>query len=154
MKKIILFLSLVTSFAVAKEAKTVTPVIEVSDAKIFAPLKGTNATAGYGLVKNLTDKEVVLKISKAEPFKAVEAHETKEKSGKMTMEKVESFKISPQGSLELKQGGHHIMLFDASRELKVGEELTVQFSVNGKNVNTKFKVESRVEAADPHAGHH
>lgn len=138
--------------AFAKNAKT-NAVIEVKEAQIFAPLKGTNATAGYGKIHNLSDKEVTLKIVKADSFKAVETHVTKEKDGHMAMEKVESFKIPAKGSLELKQGGNHIMLFDATREFKAGEELNVQFTVDGKAVETKFKIVNRTEQASPHVGH-
>lgn len=158
MKKIVLLVAvLIANGALAKTtSKTTTKassVIEVSEAKIFAPLKGTNTTAGYGTVKNLTDQEIELKISKVEPFKAVETHETKEKSGHMAMEKVESFKIPAKASFELKPGGNHIMLFDATREVKAGDELTVQFLVDGKPVDTKFKVETRTENS-AHGGHH
>lgn len=150
MKKIVFTVLFLSSAAFAKGTEG---VLEFTNAKVFAPLKGTNATAGYGTIKNTTAQEVVLKLTKAEPFKAVETHQTKEKAGKMAMEKVESFKIPAQGSLELKPGGNHIMLFDPSREVKTGEQITVQFLVDGKPVEAKFKVEARVEGADSHAGH-
>lgn len=127
-------------------------VVEISGAKIFAPMKGSNTTAGYGVIKNTSNKEIVLKVIKADPFKAIETHETKEKAGKMAMEKVASFKVPAMGSLELKPGGNHIMLFDATREVKAGEEVVVQFDIDGKTVDLKFKVENRAET-NPHAHH-
>lgn len=133
-------------------AQGTTAVVEFTGAKIFAPMKGSNTTAGYGVIKNISDKEVVLKIAKANPFKAVETHETTEKSGKMAMVKVDSFKIPAKGSLELKPGGNHIMLFDATREVKAGEDVVVQFMVDGKAIESKFKVEIRTDA-NPHANH-
>lgn len=151
MKFLIVSIWLASSLAFAK-VKSISATVEVTGAKIFAPMKGSTATAGYAVIKNTSDKEVVLKVVKTEPFKAVETHQTKEKAGKMAMEKVESFKIPAQGSLELKPGGNHIMLFDPNREVKVGEELVVHFDIDGKTVESKFKVESRTEGATP--GHH
>lgn len=149
MKILLSLIMVISSMAFAKD---VAPVIEITQARVFAPMKGSNTTAGYGTIKNLSTKEVIVKVTGASPFKAVEAHETKEKAGKMAMEKVVSFKIPAQGTLELKPGGNHIMLFDATREVKAGEELTIAFDVDGQVVNMKFKVESRTEAA-PTAHH-
>lgn len=138
-----LFLSLAMIMSSVAFAKDIAPAIEITEAKIFAPMKGSNTTAGYGKIKNLSANEVVVKVTAASPFKAVETHETKEKDGKMSMEKVESFKIPARGTFELKPGGNHIMLFDSSREIKPGEELTIGFEVNGQAMQIKFKVENR-----------
>ncbi len=145
-----LFFGMIVLFSTFAFAKDISPIVDITDAKVFAPMKGSNTTAGYGKIKNLTSKEVNLKILGASPFKAVETHETKEKAGKMTMEKVESFKIPARGTFELKPGGNHIMLFDATREVKSGEELMIDFEVDGQLVKLKFKVESRTEQS----GHH
>ena len=144
MKMLLGFILMLSPMAFAKD---VAPAIEITEARVFAPMKGSNTTAGYGKIKNISTKEVILKVTSASPFKAVETHETKEKAGKMAMEKVESFTIPAQGVLELKPGGNHIMLFDASREIKAGEELVIAFDVNGQSVNMKFKVENRTEGA-------
>lgn len=143
MKMFIRLFVLISAFASLAFAKDITPPIEVTQAKIFAPMKGASVTAGYAVIKNLSVKEVVLKVTKADPFKAVETHETKEKSGKMAMEKVASFKIPSLGSLELKPGGNHIMLFDATRDVKAGETILIRLDVDGKPVDIPFKVESR-----------
>jgi len=143
MKMLIRSVLVISIFASLSFAKDIGSAIEVTQAKIFAPMKGASVTAGYAVIKNISTQEVVLKVTKAEPFKAVETHETKEKAGKMAMEKVASFKIPALGSLELKPGGNHIMLFDATREVKAGETLVVRMEVDGKPVDVPFKVESR-----------
>lgn len=143
MKRLIMILCLLPVLALAEGTSTAMAAIEITGAKIYAPVKGSNSTAGYGTIKNNTDKAVTLKISKVSPFKAVETHETLEKQGKMSMKKVESFSIAAKSSFELKPGGNHIMLFDPSREVKVGEELKVEFMVDSKPVEMTFKVEAR-----------
>ena len=125
----------------------------ISEARIFAPLKGTNATAGYGVLKNEGAKSVTVVIGNVDGFKATELHETTEKDGKMKMSKVDKITIDPQQSFEMKPGGHHIMLFDATREIKEGVTLPVQLLVNGKKESYDFKVVPRVQKDEGHQHH-
>lgn len=128
--------------------------VKISDAKIFAPLKGTPATAGYGVFENTTNKDIKLTIESAAPFKAVELHETTEKDGKMAMQKVDVLVVPAKGKLELKPGGHHIMLFEPNREVKNNETIKVVFKEDGKTTEYSFKVVPRVEATEEHHHHH
>lgn len=114
--------------------------LEITKSKIFAPLKGSNATAGYALIKNITNKDVQITLKKVSPFTAVELHETVQKDGRMAMQKVESLKIESGKSIELKQGGNHIMLFDPTKEVKDGDVLKVEFEISGKMESYDFKV--------------
>lgn len=139
-----LFLSLIFLLSTTCFAKQTTK-LTFTDARIFAPLKGSVATAGYAEISNTTDKDVALTISKVAPFKAVETHETIEKDGRMAMVKVEKFVVPAKGKFMLKQGGNHIMLFEPSREVKADEELVVEFMVDGQQQDVKFKVIPRVE---------
>ena len=125
----------------------------ISEARIFAPLKGTNATAGYGILKNDGAKAVTVVIGTVDGFKATELHETTEKDGKMKMSKVEKVTINSKQSFEMKPGGHHIMLFDATREIKDGDTLPVQLLVNGKKESYDFKVVPRVQKDEGHHHH-
>jgi copper(I)-binding protein len=127
--------------------------LTISDARIFAPIKGTNATAGYGVLKNDGPKAVSVVIGTVDGFKATELHETTEKDGKMKMSKVETVTINSKQSFEMKPGGHHIMLFDATREIKEGDTLPVQFLVNGKKESYDFKVVPRVQKDEGHQHH-
>jgi hypothetical protein len=124
--------------------------IKFEDARIFAPLKGSNATAGYVNIKNDGTEEVTLILKKVEGFKAVETHETLEESGQMMMKKVESFKIAAGSTLELKPGGRHLMLFDPEKTMKEGSRLKVTFSVNGKDETISFKVIARTPSEHAH----
>lgn len=122
----------------------------LSDGKIFLPLKGSPATAGYGTFANKTNKAVQLVIRKADPFKAVEMHRTLKKDGRMAMEKVDTWTVPANGTLELKPGGNHIMLFDPTREVKADEQIKVSFQQDGENTDFTFKVVPRAE----NSGHH
>lgn len=138
MKKIFLIVAALVSLqAFASD------VIKVEDARVFIPFKGRTMTAGYGEVKNLTDKEVVLKIVKDDKFKAIELHESYEQDGKMGMRRIEEFKIPAKGSLNLKPGGHHLMFFNPTAELKKGDNVNIVFSLNGKETTLAFPLIER-----------
>lgn len=126
--------------------------LQISDARIFAPIKGSTATAAYGVFKNTSNKPVSLKVQSAEQFKAVEMHQTKMLNGQTTMDKVEGLTIKPQESFEFKPGADHIMLFDSLRTLKEGETLKITFLVDGVTKAFDFKVVPRVMGSDMH--HH
>lgn len=128
--------------------------LTLSEGKIFAPLKGSPATAGYGIFVNNSNKDVTLSIQAAPPFKAVELHETSEKEGKMAMQKVDTLVVPAHGTLELKPGGHHIMLFEPNREVKNDEKVKVSFKQDGKTQEYSFKVVPRVENNSEHHHHH
>lgn len=125
------------------------PTLEVSEARIFAPIKGTNATAGYGIIKNISKKSLKIAVIDVESFKAAELHETVQENGRMAMHKKDQFLIEPGQSLELKQGGNHLMLFDPSLELKAGDFVQVKLKVNEKTQSFPFKVISRFEKPIP-----
>ena len=153
MKSIFAALSFVTLAAVGVKAAETKNSLTITDARIFAPIKGTNATAGYGVLKNDGAKAVTVVIGTVDGFKATELHETTEKDGKMKMSKVEKVVINSKQSFEMKPGGHHIMLFDATREIKEGDILPVQFLVDGKKESYDFKVVPRVQKEEMHHHH-
>ncbi|MGE5087352.1 MAG: copper chaperone PCu(A)C, partial [Bacillota bacterium] len=100
MKSLLTLLILAGSTAFAAD-------ITITNAKIFAPIQGTNTTAGYGVIKNTSQKTVTIKAIEAKPFTAIELHETKEKDGRMSMQKMEQITLEPGKEFELKQGGNH-----------------------------------------------
>lgn len=118
--------------------------IELSNPHVFVPLKGTNTTAGFGTIKNTTKSEVVVKVVSATPFKAVELHESSEKNGRMTMSKMETIKIAAGQTFELKPGGNHIMLFDATKPVEEKQTVAIKLLVNDKEQTVNFPVVTRM----------
>lgn len=146
--KIIIVLLSIPLFSHSEELSIV-----LKDARIFAPLKGTNATAGYATIMNTSNSAIKVTIEKADGFKAVELHESLEKDGRASMQKVDSITIEPKSSFELKPGGHHIMLFDSKKTFKDGELVSVDFGVNGKSTSQKFKIVPRASTGEDHSHH-
>lgn len=121
---------------------------------IYTPLKGASATAGYGVFKNNSKESITVSIDKAEGFKAVEMHESLMKDGRMAMQKIENITIEQNKEFILKPGGHHIMLFDATKEFKDGDQTKVTFKVNGKPVTYEFTMEPRLKNESKEKHHH
>ena len=151
MKNLILCAAILasTNFVFAKADK----VIDISDARIFAPMKGSNATGGYVTFKNITKCPAVIMLKSAVPFKAVEMHETVHKDGRMAMQKIEQLSVDAGKSFELKPGAHHMMFFDATKEVKAGDTVQVTFLINGTEEKVDFKVVDRAAQKDE-ATHH
>jgi copper(I)-binding protein len=55
----------------------------------------------------------------------VELHETVQEGGVMKMRPLTRFEVPGGGRLEMKPGGHHIMLLDLKRDLKPGDIVSV-----------------------------
>lgn len=87
-----------------------------------------------------------------------ELHTHVETDGVMRMEEVPEIKVAAGGSVELKPGGYHVMLFDLPIKLKAGETfpLTVTFK-SGMTTTVMVSVVDPKESrgkADEHDGHH
>lgn len=158
MKLITQALLAISLFAFGAQAKVAakkeTAAVTVTEAKILVPLKGTTVTAGYGEIKNNSKKAVTLQVKSAAPFKAIELHESVEKDGHMAMNKLEKITLEAGKSLTLKPGGHHLMLFDPSKEIKVGEKITVEFDQDGSPLKLVFEVSDRSTKQDAHDHSH
>ncbi len=74
----------------------------------------------------------------------LEIHEHTMKDGVMKMGQVEYIEISAGGRVELKPGGYHIMIFDASSKYEVGDQidLTLHFEKAG-SISKTFNVLSQ-----------
>ncbi len=148
MNKFLVSVILLPLFVIAQTE----PVLKFENPYIFAPMKGSSTTAGYASIKNISKKDVQFSVTSASPFAAVETHQTIEKEGLMSMKKVDRFTIKANSQIDLKPGANHIMLFDANRDVKIGEQIEVKLNVNGKEMTQKFKVIPREKPVEP--SHH
>ncbi len=117
--------------------------LKVENAFLVLPNKGSKVTAAYVDFKNESNKELQIKISSADGFKAVEMHETIHEDGRASMRRIEDLKITANQKQSLKPGGLHIMLFEPAKELKEGEKLNLNFLVNAKDYKIAFVVKAR-----------
>ena len=98
-----------------------------------APLEGGNGAAFMTLLNGL-DKPIRLASVAGNSAKAIELHETVNDNGVMKMEPhAEGFEIPAGGTLELKPGGKHVMLFGLTKPLAVGDSIDLTLNFEGSD---------------------
>lgn len=114
--------------------------VAISELILRQPPPGIKVTAGYGLIKNNSSKDMVLSHVEA-PWGDVEIHQTSQVDGLMSMSAVKSVTIEKNSQLSLKSGGLHLMVKNISKDLKEGSTVTLLFHFkDGTTVNTSAKI--------------
>lgn len=138
----------------AGATKTETATLDIQQARVFEPMKGTTTTAGFGVLTNKDSKPIQISVESAEGFKAIELHESFTKDGVAGMKKIDNLTIEPSKSVELKPGSHHLMLFDATKNFKAGDKVKVTLKVGAKSMTQVFEVVSRIPKKTEEHHHH
>lgn len=84
--------------------------------------------AGYVVIENSGDTEVVLTKASSPDFGAIEIHTMYDDAGTMRMRRVPELRVPAKGKVELKPGGLHLMMFRPQRELAAGGQVEVSIS--------------------------
>lgn len=85
---------------------------------------GGAMSAAYMTSATLAAKMINIQCTKR-CLQVVELHTMEEKDGVMSMHPVEAIDVPANGSAELKPGGFHVMFIGLTRDLNVGEQVTV-----------------------------
>ena len=95
---------------------------------------GSGNSAVYATLVNPGKVPDALVGAASDAAAAVEIHESYQESGMMMMRPVEKIEVPAGKKVEMKPGGHHIMLLNPKRDLKAGTVvgLTLQFQNAGK----------------------
>uniref|UniRef100_A0A486XL66 Copper metallochaperone, bacterial analog of Cox17 protein n=1 Tax=Rheinheimera sp. BAL341 TaxID=1708203 RepID=A0A486XL66_9GAMM len=103
-----------------------TATLTTDNGYIRQPMPGRTVTAGYLTLTNSGAKDVSLVSVTTDAFARAELHQHSHKDGMMRMEQVESIDIAAGTSVEMAPGGLHLMLFEASSELEIGQMVALQ----------------------------
>lgn len=117
------------------------PGVTVHDAWVREPMGGRNVTGAFAIVENTgtTPKSIV--AASSDISDKVELHEMKNENGMMRMSPVKKVDVPAKGTLELKPGSFHVMLFDVKRKIADGEKITLTFTFDdGSKVTTEAQV--------------
>jgi copper(I)-binding protein len=94
-------------------------------------LKDGNSAA-YMTLTNFTDADVALVGASSDAAAAVEIHlSSMGADGTMKMEKQNSVAIPAGSALELKPGSYHIMFIGLTKDLNVGDEISLTLHFDG-----------------------
>ncbi|MFN7904586.1 MAG: copper chaperone PCu(A)C [Pseudobdellovibrionaceae bacterium] len=126
----------------------------LTNARVYAPVAGAKATAGYFELENFSDQPVTVEFKSMAPFKHVETHETVKENEQAKMIQVDKFEVGPRSKLELVPGGKHLMLFEPKTEVKSGQMLQGLLKVGEKTTTVDFKVIDReIKKTEDHSHH-
>jgi len=105
---------------------------------------------GTGAFMHLTSKEGARLLgASSDVAGVVEIHEMAMQGNVMQMRAIRSLDLPPGSTIELKPGGHHMMLMDLKRPLATGEKIKVELRLetrDGKLVTQPVEVEVRPRA--------
>lgn len=105
--------------------------VQATDFWMRSGLKDGNGAA-YMMITNYTDQDVALTGVSSDVASAVEVHlSSVGADGTMQMAKQESVVIPAGKALELKPGSYHIMFIGLTKDLNVGDEVTLTLHFDG-----------------------
>ena len=81
--------------------------------------------AGYVVIENASEAEVVLTKAESPDFGAIEIHTMYDDAGTMRMRRVPELRVPAKGKVELKPGGLHLMLFGLREAVAEGGHIPV-----------------------------
>ena len=110
--------------------------------------------AAYMNIRNTGDKDRKLVSAKSDDFGAIEFHRTIDKDGMASMQPQKYLLVPAGGTLTLKPGDYHMMLFRPARKLRAGDEASIQFQLADDSQVTVTAVVKKASAEDSHQHHH
>ncbi len=87
---------------------------------------GAGNGAVYVLIENRGSEPDALLAATSDAAGTVELHETRQEGGVMRMRPLAKVDVPPGGRIEMKPGGHHIMLLGLTRDLHAGDTVSVR----------------------------
>lgn len=115
----------------AASAATVT-CLEVKDGWArLPPTASTPMTAGYGKIHNGCSKTVTVVGARSTAFADVSLHETRVQGDVSRMQHLHHLPIPAGATIELKPGGLHLMLMQATGAVKEGQAVPVVLALDG-----------------------
>ena len=127
--------------------------VDVTSAWVRPAVPGQTGTGAF---MTLTSKDGARLVGAASPAAGVvEIHEMAIENNVMRMRSIPVLDLPAGRPVELKPGGHHVMLLDLKQPLKAGDKVQIELRLetrDGKRVTQPVEVEVRSAppGADPH----
>ena len=99
-----------------------------------------------GITLSVEGGDVTLTDASSTSIGTIELHTMAMADGRMQMRQVENFEIADGGSLELKRGGDHLMLFDVGEDVVAGETVDITLTFDAAGEPMTLVVEADVRA--------
>ena len=102
--------------------------VEIDGAYARASIPNVPNSAAFFVIKNNSDKDIAITGANSDIAEKNELHTHIKENKMMKMMKIEKLVVPAKSSLELKSGGDHVMLMGLKKELKAGDEMSLELS--------------------------
>lgn len=102
--------------------------VEIEGAYARASIPNVPNSAAFFVIKNNSDKDIAITSANSDIAEKNELHTHIKENEMMKMMKIEKLVVPAKSSLELKSGGDHVMLIGLKKELKAGDEISLELS--------------------------
>ena len=127
--------------------------IEIEGAYARASIPNVPNSAAFFVIKNNSDKDIAITSANSDIAEKNELHTHIKENQMMKMIKIEKLVVPAKSSLELKSGGDHVMLIGLKKELKAGDEISLELSFSDGD-KKKIKVPVKDLASTMHKMQH
>ncbi|MXP28445.1 copper chaperone PCu(A)C [Porphyrobacter algicida] len=125
-----------------KTAEDANPTgLEITNARLLLPPVKGNPAAIYFTVKNTGKRNVAIRSASVKDAKSAQLHDMMEYDFKQTMGEMPPLMLQPGASVDFKPGGKHVMVYDLSPTIKVGDSTEMTLTIaGGDSITTKVPV--------------
>ena len=102
--------------------------VEIDGAYARASIPNVPNSAAFFVIKNNSDKDIAITSANSDVAEKNELHTHIKENKMMKMMKIEKLVVPAKSSLELKSGSDHVMLMGLKKELKAGDEISLELS--------------------------
>ena len=127
--------------------------IEIEGAYARASIPNAPNSAAFFVIKNNSDKDIAITSANSDIAEKNELHTHIKENQMLKMMKIEKLVVPAKSSLELKSGGDHVMLMGLKKELKAGDEISLELSFSDGD-KKKIKVPVKDLASTMHKMQH
>lgn len=130
--------------------------IQIQDPWVQAAPPNVKILAAYLEIKNNGEKPKILTNVTSPDFGEVGIHQSVMHGDMVHMEQLKELTIPQRASVALKPGGLHLMLMDAKKQLRVGDQVSMTLTFkNGEKIAVKATVRSgQTEGMEDHQHMH
>ncbi len=124
-------LLILVSFAFANPLyATSSDGLDIENAWISEAPPVSRVMVAYMKINNNTNQPIDIIKADSEYFSSIEFHETVHEGGMARMVRWSELTVPANGSVELKRGGKHLMLFNPIKYLKAGETIKIKLTTS------------------------
>ena len=102
--------------------------VEIDGAYARASIPNVPNSTAFFVIKNNSDKDIAITSANSDIAEKNELHTHIKENKMIKMMKIEKLVVPAKSSLELKSGGDHVMLMGLKKELKAGDEISLELS--------------------------